>query len=409
MIDTRQTVGSTPVLPAEGAATAAASRGRVNRTVAAMPPSGIRRFFDLVSTMEDVISLGVGEPDFTTPWHICKAAIRSIERGHTNYTSNAGMMELRQLVAADLEACYGVRYDPQDQILITVGVSEGLDLAMRALIEPGDEVLVPQPSFVAYSACITLAGGIPVPVPTHVWDDFKVQPAEIEARITPHTRAILLGYPNNPTGATMSREELLPISELCCQHDLLVLSDEIYAHLTYEGEHCCVPSLPGLSDRTILLNGFSKAYAMTGWRMGYAAGPSDLIGAMTKIHQYTVMSAPTAAQMAAIEALQSGQCERNAMVEQYDERRRVIIAGLNRIGLPCFRARGAFYVFPSIADTGLDCETFAERLLAEERVAVVPGTAFGLGGENHVRCAYAASLANIEEALVRIGRFVNRL
>ncbi|NLC55545.1 MAG: aminotransferase class I/II-fold pyridoxal phosphate-dependent enzyme [Armatimonadetes bacterium] len=374
-----------------------------------MPPSGIRRFFDLVSTMTDVISLGVGEPDFVTPWHIREAAIWSIEKGYTTYTSNAGMFELRVLVSADVQAQYGVSYDPTNEILITVGVSEGLDVAMRAILEPGDEVLIPEPSFVAYKPCVSLAGGVPVPVPTDAAHDFKVQPEAIEARLTPRTRALLLSYPSNPTGATMCREELLPIAALCCQHNLLAISDEIYAHLTYEGEHCCVPRLPGMRERTILLNGFSKAYAMTGWRMGFAAGPAPVIQAMTKIHQYTMMSAPTAAQMAAIEALKNGKHEREEMIQQYNQRRQLIIAGLNRIGLPCFRARGAFYVFPSVAGTGLDCETFAERLLAEERVAVVPGNAFGIGGEGHIRCAYAASLANIEEALRRMERFVNRL
>lgn len=407
MTDVRETVRPIPTPPE--AAAAAAPRGRVNRTVADMPPSGIRRFFDLVSNMTDVISLGVGEPDFVTPWHIREAAIWSLEKGYTTYTSNAGMIELRALIAADLESHYGVSYDPVNEVLVTVGVSEGLDVAMRAILEPGDEVLIPEPCFVAYKPCTALAGGVPVSVPTDSVHDFKVQPEEVEARISPRTRAILLSYPSNPTGATMSREELLPIAEICQKHNLLAISDEIYAHLTYEGEHCCVPTLPGMRDRTILLNGFSKAYAMTGWRMGYAAGPADIIQAMTKIHQYTMMCAPTPAQMAAIEALKNGHREREEMIRQYDQRRRLIISGLNRIGLPCFPARGAFYVFPSVAGTGLDCETFAERLLQEERVAVVPGSAFGAGGESHIRCAYAASLANIEEALHRMERFVNRL
>lgn len=408
MTEIRDSVRPIHPFPAEAAA-AAAPRGQVNRAVAAMPPSGIRRFFDLVSTMTDVVSLGVGEPDFVTPWHIREAAIWSIERGYTTYTSNAGLLELRELVAADLETDHRVAYDPKDQILITVGVSEGLDVAFRAILEPGDEVLIPEPCFVAYKPCAALAGGVPVAVPTDVRHDFKVQAAELEARIGPRTRAVMLSYPNNPTGAVMSREELLPIAEVCRKHDLLVISDEIYAHLTYEGEHCCFPSLPGMHERTILLNGFSKAYAMTGWRMGYAAGPAEIIQAMTKIHQYTMMSAPTPAQMAAIEALKCGAREREEMIRQYNQRRRLILSGFNRIGLPCFEAKGAFYIFPSIEPTGLDCETFAEKLLAEEHVAVVPGNAFGLGGDGHIRCAYAASIANIEEALRRIERFVNRL
>lgn len=387
----------------------AAPRGRLNRTVAAMPPSGIRRFFDLVSTMEEVISLGVGEPDFVTPWHIREAALWAIEHGFTHYTSNAGLTELREQIAADLYADYGVAYHPQDEVLVTVGVSEAMDLALRAILEPGDEVLIPQPCYVSYVPCTLLAGGVPVPVPTSVQNDFKVQPEDIEARITERTRVLVLSYPNNPTGATISREELLPIATLCERHDLLVISDEIYAHLTYEGEHCCVPTLPGMRERTILLNGFSKAYAMTGWRLGYACGPADILQAMTKIHQYTILCAPIAAQMAAIEALKEGERQRDEMILQYDQRRRVIVSGFNRMGLPCFRAKGAFYVFPSIAPTGLDSETFAERLLTEERVVVVPGTAFGCGGEGHIRCSYAASLGAIEEALRRIERFVKRL
>jgi len=332
-----------------------------------------------------------------------------VEHGYTTYTSNSGLLELRQLIADDLYADFGVPYEAANEILITVGVSEAMDLALRAILEPGDEVLVPEPCYVSYKPCATFAGGVPVPVPTDAEHDFKLQPEELEARITPRTRALILSYPNNPTGATMSREELLPIAEICRERDLLAISDEIYCHLTYEGKHCCFPGLPGMWERTIYLNGFSKAYAMTGWRMGYAAGPAEVVQAMTKIHQYTMLCAPIAAQMAAIEALKSGKRERTEMIAQYDQRRRLIIFGLNRIGLPCFPARGAFYAFPSIAATGLDCETFAARLLTEERVAVVPGNAFGPGGHGHIRCAYAASVASIEEALNRMERFVNRL
>ncbi|MBI3946203.1 MAG: aminotransferase class I/II-fold pyridoxal phosphate-dependent enzyme [Armatimonadetes bacterium] len=407
MADTRKIERSPLVLPR--AAAALEPRGQVNRTVAAMPPSGIRRFFDLVATLDDVISLGVGEPDFVTPWHIREAAVWAIEHGYTTYTSNAGLIKLRERIAADIHADYGVAYQARDEVLVTVGVSEAMDLALRAVLEPGDEVLIPEPCYVSYIPCTILAGGVPVPVPTDSLHDFKVQASDLEARITGRTRALILSYPNNPTGATISHAELLPIAEVCERHGLLVISDEVYAHLTYEGEHCCVPSLPGMRERAILLNGFSKAYAMTGWRLGYACGPADIIQAMTKIHQYTMLCAPITAQMAAIEALKEGERQRDEMVLQYDQRRRVIISGLNRIGLPCFPARGAFYVFPSIAGTGMDCETFAERLLAEERVAVVPGSAFGAGGDAHIRCAYAASLNNIEEALRRMERFVRRL
>ncbi len=408
MIDTRQIVGHS-LPPPEAAAAAAAPRGQVNRTVAAMPPSGIRRFFDLVSTMEDVISLGVGEPDFVTPWHIREAAIWSIEHGFTTYTSNSGLMELRELIAADVYDNYGVVYHPGDQVLITVGVSEAMDLAMRAILEPGDEVLVPEPCYVSYKPCTAFAGGVPIPVPTIAANEFKVQLSDLEERLTPRTRALLISYPSNPTGATMSREELLPIARFCAENDLLVITDEIYCHLTYEGQHACFAALPEMQERTIYLNGFSKAYAMTGWRMGYAAGPTEIIQAMTKIHQYTMLCAPIAAQMASMEALRNGEPARQEMIEQYDQRRRVIIAGLNRIGLPCFPAKGAFYAFPSVEGTGLSCEEFAERLLHEERVAVVPGNAFGLGGDGHIRCAYASSIAAIEEALRRMERFINRL
>lgn len=408
MIDTRETV-RTSSPPGEAAAAAAAPRGLVNRTVAAMPPSGIRRFFDLIATMDDVISLGVGEPDFVTPWHIREAAIWAVEHGYTTYTSNSGLLELREAITEDLYKDYKVTYDPVHEVLITVGVSEGMDLALRAILEPGDEVLIPEPCYVSYRPCTAFAGGVPVPIQTDSLHDFKLQVADLEAHLTDRTRVILLSYPNNPTGAVMSRDELLPIAELALKRNLLVITDEIYAHLTYDGEHCCFATFPEMRERTILLNGFSKAYAMTGWRLGYAAGPAEIVQAMTKIHQYTMLCAPIMAQKAAVEALKGGNRERDEMVSQYDQRRRLIISGLNRIGLPCFPARGAFYAFPSIAGTGLDCETFAERLLTEERVAVVPGNAFGLGGDGHVRCAYAASIANIEEALRRMERFVNRL
>ncbi len=395
-----------------------AGSNRIARAVSAVPPSGIRRFFDIVAQMEDVISLGVGEPDFVTPWVIREAAVQSLERGLTQYTSNWGLLELRREISALMERSWDVAYRPEDEILVTVGVSEGLDLALRAILNPGDEVVVPQPCYVSYTAGVALAGGLPVVVPTTAETGFRVRAGEIEAAITPRTRAILINYPNNPTGATLSRQDLVEIGAVAQQHDLLVLSDEIYANLTYprfgatgptgEARHHCFAGIPGMRDRTLVFNGFSKAYAMTGWRVGYAAGPADILAAMTKIHQYTMLCAPMIGQQAALAACREGEPDMRAMVEQYDLRRRMFVTGLNQIGLPCHEPEGAFYAFPSIVPTGLGCEEFAEALLKEERVAVVPGTAFGAGGEGHVRCSYAASVENLREALVRMGRFVAR-
>jgi len=381
---------------------------RLNQVVQDVPPSGIRRFFDLVSQMEDVISLGVGEPDFVTPWRIREAAIYSLEKGFTTYTSNWGLLELRQAVALYLDRHYGVEYNPQNEVLITVGVSEGLDLALRAVLNPGDEVIIPEPCYVSYRPCTLFAGGVPVTVPGRPEDGFRVRAEAIEAAITPRTRAILLNYPNNPVGSTISRDELLKIAALAERHDLVVLSDEIYSKLSYGEPHTCFASLPGAEGRTILLSGFSKSHAMTGWRVGFAAGPADAVGAMTKIHQYTMLCAPITAQMAALEALKNGEPEVEEMVAQYDERRRLIVAGLRSLGLDCFEPEGAFYAFPSIRATGLTSAEFAEALLQEERVAVVPGTAFGECGEGFVRCAYAASTESLTEAVRRIGRFVGR-
>jgi aminotransferase len=381
---------------------------RLNRVVQAAPPSGIRRFFDIVSQMEDVISLGVGEPDFVTPWRIREAAIYSIEKGYTTYTSNWGLLELRQSVAAYLDRQYGVEYNPQNEVLITVGVSEGLDLALRAILNPGDEVIIPEPCYVSYRPCTLFAGGVPVPVPGQPEDGFAARAEAIEAAITPRTRALLLNYPNNPVGGTIPRQELLRIAALAERHDLVVLSDEIYARLSYGEPHTCFASLPGAEGRTILLNGFSKSHAMTGWRVGYACGPAEAIGAMTKIHQYTMLSAPITAQMAALEALKNGEADAREMFNQYDERRRLVVAGLRAIGLECFEPQGAFYAFPSIRNTGLTSEEFAERLLHEERVAVVPGSAFGECGEGFIRCSYATSTEALTEALRRIGHFVAR-
>ena len=382
---------------------------RVSPLVRSIPPSGIRRFFDIVAEMSGVVSLGVGEPDFVTPWHIRESCVHGLQRGYTSYTSNYGLLELRQEIARMLEADYGVVYDPKCEALITVGVSEALDLAMRALLSPGDEVLVPEPCYVSYNACVTLAGGVPVSVCCNRENEFRVTVEQLAAALTPRTKALLIGYPNNPTGAVMPREDLAAIARFAEQHDLIVISDEIYASLTYDGEHTCFASLPGMRDRTILLNGFSKAYAMTGWRIGYAMGNADFIGAMTKIHQYTMLCAPITAQIAAIEAIKQGTASRNKMVDEYDRRRRLMVDGLRNIGLDCFEPRGAFYVFPSIRNTGLTSLQFAEQLLQAEKVALVPGDAFGACGEGFVRCSYASSSKNLSEALDRIGRFVKPL
>jgi aminotransferase len=377
---------------------------RANR----LSPSGIRKFFDLLANMEGVISLGVGEPDYATPWHISEAAVKSLERGYTMYTSNSGIPELRELTVKYLKDKYGVEYDPYGEILMTVGVSEALDLAMRAIVNPGDEVIMTDPHYVAYDSCVILAEGKPVMVPTSQKNSFEVEARDIEARITDKTRAILIGYPANPTGAVMGKQKLLDIAAVAKRHRLTVISDEIYARLTYGVEHTCFASLPGVKESTILLGGFSKAYAMTGWRIGYAVAPREIIAAMTKIHQYTIMSAPTPAQVAAIEALKTGEPDVIEMVEDYNRRRLVIVKGLNDIGLPCFEPKGAFYAFPSITGTGMTSEEFSEKLLMEEKVAVVPGSAFGQCGEGYVRCCYATSLADIEEALTRMGRFVKK-
>jgi aminotransferase len=377
---------------------------RANR----LSPSGIRKFFDLLANMEGVISLGIGEPDYSTPWHISEAAVKSLEKGFTKYTSNSGIPELRELTAKNLKEKYNIDYDPYGEILMTVGVSEALDLAMRAIINPGDEVIMTDPHYVAYNSCVILAEGKPVMVPTYQKNNFEVEAKDIEAKITRKTKAILIGFPSNPTGAVMGKQKLLDIAKVAKRYNLTVISDEIYARLTYGVEHTCFASLPGVKENTILLGGFSKAYAMTGWRIGYAVAPREIIAAMTKIHQYTIMSAPTPAQVAAIEALKTGEPDVVKMVEDYNRRRLVIVKGLNDIGLPCFEPKGAFYAFPLITGTGMKSEEFSERLLKEEKVAVVPGSAFGLCGEGYVRCCYATSLADIEEALKRMGRFVKK-
>ncbi len=383
-------------------------RSPISQRASQISPSGIRRFFDLLASIEGVISLGVGEPDFATPWHIREAAIYSLEQGYTMYTSNLGMPELRHELSRYLKDNHNLDYDSDSELLITVGVSEALDLAMRAILDPGDEVIMPDPCYVSYGTCVILAGGTPIMVPTNEENNFEISAADIEARVTNKTKAILIGYPANPTGAVMPRNKLRQIAEVARRHKLLVISDEIYAKLVYGVEHICFAALPRMKERTILLGGFSKAYAMTGWRIGYAAAPPEFIAPMTKIHQYTIMSAPTMGQVAAIEALKTGDGSAAEMVEDYNRRRLVILKGLNEIGLTCFEPRGAFYVFPSIKSTGMTSEEFAERLLIEEKVAVVPGSVFGGCGEGYVRCCYAVKMADIEEALVRMKRFVGK-
>ena len=379
----------------------------IARRVAAVPPSGIRRFFDIAATMDDVISLGIGEPDFVTPEPILNAGLRSLQHGETHYTSNSGILELRHALSHQLERLYGVPYHPESELLITVGVSEALYLALTAILDPGDEVIVPTPCFVSYQPEVIFAGGTPVALPTRVEDSFQVRAEDVAARITPRTKALLIGYPNNPTGAVMSREHLAEIARLAQERNLLVISDEIYDRLVYDHQHVCFASLPDMRERTITLGGFSKDYAMTGWRIGYAGAPAELLGAMRKVHQYTIMSAPTISQFAAIEALQGGDPHVQRMVEEYDRRRRLIVDGLNELGLSTFEPRGAFYAFPSIKASGMDDETFAEKLLQEEKVAVVPGNAFGADG-HYVRCSYATAYEDLEEALERIHHFMQR-
>lgn len=371
-------------------------------------PSGIRKFFDIINTMPDVISLGVGEPDFVTPEHIRQAGIRSIELGHTQYTSNYGMLELREEIAAMLQRRYGLEYNPSNEVLVTVGVSEGVDLVMRTLIDPGDEVISPDPGYVAYEADIVFAGGVPVPVPTYAEYQFGVRAAEIEQAITPRTKLILIGNPNNPTGAVVPRAELEGIARLAVEHDLIVAIDEVYSRLVYAGEHVSIAALPGMRERTVLLDGFSKAYAMTGWRIGYVAAPAYILEAMLKIHQYAIMCAGTAPQEAAIQALRHGETDVERMRDDYARRRRMFVDGLNRIGLVCCEPGGAFYAFPSIVSTGMSDEAFAEQLLFEEQVAVVPGSSFGSAGQGFIRCAYCTAYEKLEEALVRMERFIHK-
>ncbi len=384
------------------------TKSYLSQRAASLKPSAIRKFFDIAATMKDIISLGIGEPDFDTPKPIVDAGVRSLLSGETHYTSNVGVLELRQTLSAHLERLYNVHYEP-DQLVITVGGSEALYLASTALLNPGDEVIILTPCFVSYQAEVFLAGGVPVEVACRMENNFEVDPKDVEAAITPRTKAILMGFPSNPTGAVASRETLLEIARLAEEHDLIVLSDEIYDRLVYGQKHICFPALPGMQKRTILLGGFSKDYAMTGWRIGYAAAPAELITGLLRVHQYTVMCASTTAQMAAIVALRDGEEHVAKMAAEYDRRRRLIVDGLNQIGLPTFEPRGAFYAFPKVSVTGLDDNAFSTRLLEEEHVAAVPGSGFGKGGEGFIRCSYATSYDKIEEALRRMERFVNRL
>ena len=381
-------------------------RNYVSQSVQNMRPSGIRRYFDIAATMENVITLGIGEPNFTTPQHIMQKGIESLERGQTGYTSNAGLLELREAISCHMQRLYDLYYAPDDQVLVTVGVSEALYLALRAILDPGDEVLVVQPCFVANAAAVEMAGGVPVIVNAYVENEFQVTGAELEAAVTPRTKAILISYPNNPTGAILSLEHMLEIAAVAEQYDLVVISDEIYERLVYAEQHICFATLPGMYERTIVLSGVSKSFAMTGWRIGYVTAPRELMAAMRKLHQYLIMSAPTIGQVAALQALLHGEDDVERMRQAYDRRRRLIVDGFNDMGLTCFEPRGAFYAFPNIEITGMSDEDFCETLLREEQVAVVPGSAFGASGSGFVRASYTNSTENIETALERMRHFM---
>lgn len=377
--------------------------------VVALAPSGIRKFFDILNDMTDAISLGVGEPDFVTPWHIRDAGVYSLEKGFTKYTSNAGFLSLRRAIAGYLERRFSLRYDPESEIVVTVGGSEAIDLALRVLLDPGDEVIIPMPSFVCYEPLTRVAGGVPVLVETKEENEFRLTPEELEAALSPRTKALVLPYPCNPTGAIMRREDLEAIAKILRGRNIAIISDEIYSELTYGTKHVSPANIPELFDRTIVINGFSKTYAMTGWRLGYVCGPADVIKQMLKLHQFAIMCAPTTAQYAAIEALDAGDIDVARMREDYDRRRRLLLQGVRDAGLECFEPRGAFYMFPCIKSTGLTSDEFCERFLVEEKVAVISGSAFGAAGEGFVRMCYAASTEDLTEALVRLGRFLDRL
>ncbi len=382
--------------------------GRLSQIVRELPPSGIRRFFDLANQMEDIISLGVGEPDFVTPWRVREACFYALEQGYTTYTSNRGMPELREAIANYLHK-YDLHYDPLTEIIVTIGGSEAIDIAMRTILSPGDEILIPDPGYVSYYPCAILAGATPVAVTTCASDDFKLTKEAILGKITEKTKAIMLCFPNNPTGAIMTHSDWQPIVDLILERDLFVISDEIYAELTYGEKHVSIAAFPEMKERTVVVSGMSKAFAMTGWRIGYVTGPEYLIKEMLKIHQYTIMCAPIMGQMAALEALQHGEKDKDAMIKEYDQRRRLVVEGFRSIGLPCHEPKGAFYAFPDIRNTGLTSAQFAERLLIEGKVAVVPGEVFGQSGEGFIRCSYATSVKQLETAIERIGLFLKQL
>ncbi|WP_377891163.1 aminotransferase [Alkalihalobacillus sp. R86527] len=380
----------------------------VSKNAAKLKPSGIRKFFDLASQMDNVISLGVGEPDFVTPWNVCEAGYASLENGYTAYTPNAGLLELRKEISSYLNEQFALSYSPESEIVCTVGASQAIDLAFRSILDTGDEVIIVEPGFVAYSPAVTLAGGTPVSLKTVEEDEFKLTSEKLKSAITEKTKAVLICFPSNPTGATMTEEELKDVAQVIKDHDLLVLSDEIYAELTYDETHYSIARIPGMRERTILISGFSKAFAMTGWRLGYVTGPKEILSVMLTIHQYTMMCAPTIAQHGALEALRNGREDLERMKRSYRQRRNFIVKSFNRMGLSCRMPGGAFYAFPSIQSTGMSSDEFAEKLLHEERVAVVPGHVFGAGGEGYVRCSYATSLESLQEAVKRIERFVNK-
>lgn len=385
-------------------------RNPLSKTITEIKPSGIRKFFDIVSEMPHAISLGVGEPDFDTPWHVRAEGISSLEKGRTFYTSNSGLLELRQEICSMYERKYNVSYDPKTETLLTVGGSEGIDIALRAMIDPGDEVIIPEPCYVSYLPCVQLTGGVPVTIELKNENEFRLTKQELLDAITEKTKVLILAYPSNPTGAVMSRKDLEPIAEICKERDIYVISDEIYSELTYGDEHhCSISSLPGMKERTIVINGFSKAYAMTGWRLGYALAPRVIAEQMTKIHQFAIMCAPTTSQYAAISAIKNGDRDIERMRESYDQRRRFLLTKFKEIGLPCFEPKGAFYVFPCIKEFGMTSDAFATRLLEEEELAVVPGTAFGDCGEGFLRISYAYSIEQLREAMGRIERFISRL
>lgn len=384
-------------------------RNFVSERAKVIPPSGIRKFFDLVVGMDDVISLGVGEPDFSTPWGVCERSIYAIEQGNTSYTSNRGLEPLRELLSLYLSGHYGLSYKPDTEMIITTGVSEALDIAIRAVVDPGDEVLVTEPIYVSYPPCVTLAGGVPVAVPCREKDHFRLTPDGLMEKVTPRTKALIINFPNNPSGAIMKKEDLRGISDILCDHDLLLISDEVYAELTYEGRHCSAATVGDLWERTITLNGFSKAYAMTGWRVGYLCAPREICDAALKIHQYVMLCAPIMGQVAAMEALRNGEQDKDDMVREYLMRRNLFVEGLNRIGLTCHMPEGAFYAFPSVQEFGLSDDVFAERLLKEESVAVVPGSVFGAGAAGHLRCSYAVSREKLTHAVSRMESFIATL